>query len=353
MSNVEPTSFNHISFNHTYAADDVSLHIDAGEVELVSVMEKESRLAQGEHYGHLLTPEAPPDALQHQLFGALLEQSAPRLAGQIFALATQLHAAHGAYITLVSLVRAGLPIGVLLMRQLRRLGVDVSHHGVSIIRGHGIDRAALKEVTQRRGTRHVVFVDGWTGKGSIRAELEQSLTGGPVALELLVVCDPAGVADLQATFADEQLPHALLNATVSGLLSRSFLHSAGPRHAARFEASLLEHDLSLQYVNAIDAHLLGNTLIPSPALGTRPLEAAGRALALARLHGARDASRIKASLGESWRALLRRSTRALLLGPDHPEQWAISAFARAKGVPVIRFTDSLPYHCLALLEENQ
>lgn len=348
MSNVEPKFF-----NHTYAVGDVTLHMDAGEVELVSVAQKETRLARGEHYGHLLTPEAPPDALQRQLFITLLEQSAPRLAGQIFALAAQLHAAHGAYITLVSLVRAGLPIGVLLMRQLQRLGVDVSHHGVSVIRGHGIDRAALGEVTQQRGTRHIVFVDGWTGKGSIRAELEQSLTGGSVAFELLVVCDPAGVADVQATFADEQLPHAVLNATVSGLLSRSFLHTAGLRHAARFEASLLEHDLSRYYVDAVDAHLLNDTLMPSAALGTRPLEAASRALELARLHGARDANRIKASLGESWRALLRRRTRALLLGPDHPEQWAISTFAQSKGVPVIRFTESLPYHCLALLEENR
>jgi PELOTA RNA binding domain len=94
-------------------------------------------------------------------------------------------------------------------------------------------------------------------------------------------------------------------------------------------------------------------LIPSPALGTRPLEAAGRALELARLHGALDANRIKASLGESWRALLRRRTRALLLGPDHPEQWAVRIYARVKGVPVIRFTQPLPYHCLALLEEHQ
>src|SRR3546814_1771870 len=46
---------------------------------------------------------------------------------------------------------------------------------ISIIRGRGIDDNALDYVASRHGTKNAVFVDGWTGKGAIRGELDASL----------------------------------------------------------------------------------------------------------------------------------------------------------------------------------
>jgi Phosphoribosyl transferase (PRTase)/PELOTA RNA binding domain len=351
-----PPTISHVTIAHSYLETDLKLHLDLGEVELVDILEKERRLGRGESYGRLLTPETLPNAEQSYWFTVLLEQHGPRIAAQVIKLGQQLRAAHGSHLTLVSLARAGLPVGVLLARYLRTLGCDVGHHGISIIRGHGLDMIALEEIVRERGTKGLVFVDGWTGKGSIRNELNQSLIGHRVLPTLAVLCDPAGIADFQATFEDQLLPHACLNATVSGLISRTFLQdtsprSGGTRHAARFETDLVSADSSLEYVNRIERQVLeGNHVRVST--GVRPINAAAQALELGRAHGVHNPHHVKPSLGEAWRTLLRRNPRALLLGPDHAEQTAILAYAEHKNVPVIRFDHAMPYQGIALLGET-
>jgi hypothetical protein len=341
---------------HSYLETDLKLHLDLGEVELVDILEKERRLGRGESYGRLLTPETLPDAQQSRWLETLLEQNGSRMASQIVSLGLQLRAAHGSRLTLVSLARAGIPVGVLLTRFLRAQGCDVGHHGISIIRGHGLDMVALEEIVRERGVQGLVFVDGWTGKGSIRNELNRSLIGHKCAGQtvtptLAVLCDPAGIADFQATFEDQLLPHACLNATVSGLISRTFLHD-GSRHAARFETALISADSSLEYVNRIECLVLeGNHSSTAP--GVRPINAAGQALELGRAHGVHNPHHVKPSLGEAWRTLLRRKPRALLLGPAHAEQTAIRAFAAHKNVPVHSFDQHIPYQVIALLGEDE
>src|SRR3546814_1281186 len=96
---------------------------------------------------------------------------------------------------------------------------------ISIIRGRGIDDNALDYVASRHGTRNAVFVDGWTGKGAIRGELDASLATSTFKPFLAVVADPAGRADLAATFDDYVIPSGLLNGIVSGLVSRSILNN--------------------------------------------------------------------------------------------------------------------------------
>jgi Phosphoribosyl transferase (PRTase)/PELOTA RNA binding domain len=353
LSSVEagPSTNLHKTVAHSYLETDLKLHLDLGEVELVDILEKERRLGRGESYGRLLTPETLPNAEQSHWFETLLEQYGSRMAAQVVSLGNQLRAAHGSHLTLVSLARAGLPVGVLLTRFLRSQGCDVSHHGISIIRGHGLDMVALEEIVRERGTQGLVFVDGWTGKGSIRNELNQSLNEHKVSPTLAVLCDPAGIADFQATFKDQLLPHACLNATVSGLISRTFLHD-GLRHAARFETDLLISDSSLEFVNRIERLMLeGNH--DSVSAGVRPIDAAAQALELGRVHGVLNPQHVKPSLGEAWRTLLRRKPRALLLGPDHAEQTAIRAYAEHKNVPVLRFDLAMPYQVIALLGEHE
>lgn len=357
MNSVEaspPKTLEHETVPHSYLETDLKLHLDLGEVELVDVLEKERRLKRGESYGRLLTPETLPNAEQSYWFGHLLKQHGPRIAAQVVSLGLQLRAAHGSHLTLVSLARAGIPVGVLLTRYLRSLGCDVGHHGISIIRDHGLDMIALEEIVRERGTKGLVFVDGWTGKGSIRNELNQSLigqkcVGQTVAPTLAVLCDPAGIADFQATFEDQILPHACLNATVGGLISRTFLHD-GPRHAARFETNLTSADSSLEYVNRIE-HLMLEKNLASISAGVRPINAAAQALELGLMHGTKNPHHVKPSLGEAWRTLLRRKPRVLLLGPEHSEQTAIVAYAQHKQVPVHRFDQTMPYQVIALLGE--
>ena len=77
---------------------------------------------------------------------------------------------------LVSLARAGTPVGVLMRRWAQhRHGLDLPHYAVSIVRGRGIDANALRWLAAHHDPADVVFVDGWTGKGAITRELAAAL----------------------------------------------------------------------------------------------------------------------------------------------------------------------------------
>ena len=66
---------------------------------------------------------------------------------------------------LVSLAGRVLPIGILMRRWAAYAhGVDLPHYTISIVRGRGIDRVALRHLAQRYDPARVVFVDGWTGR---------------------------------------------------------------------------------------------------------------------------------------------------------------------------------------------
>jgi hypothetical protein len=81
-------------------------------------------------------------------------------------------------VILVSLVRAGVPLGVLLKHQLEKTQ-PCFHYGISIIRDRGLDLAALNAIIRQHGADNIVFVDGWTGKGAICRQLTQSLSSYP------------------------------------------------------------------------------------------------------------------------------------------------------------------------------
>ena len=76
----------------------------------------------------------------------------------------------------VSLARAGTPIGVLLHRFAKSEGWDSIHYSVSIVRDKGLDLSAIAEiVVSHEDVSQLIFVDGWTGKGTITRELKKSV----------------------------------------------------------------------------------------------------------------------------------------------------------------------------------
>ncbi len=109
----------------------------------------------------------------------------------------------------------GFRFGVLLNRALKALGRDVAHFGVSIIRDKGIDGNAMRYILERRPIEGLVFVDGWTGKGAITTELEQSFKAySDEKLRLVVLADPAGRSRLAASGEDWLIPSGILKHSV-------------------------------------------------------------------------------------------------------------------------------------------
>lgn len=336
-----------LCFSGSYACEDVCFLLKPVDLAPTEVTTKEGLIQSGaRHYSEMLSVESPPEQAYIALYRDALARNGARLAQDIANLARSLlERATGDEIVIASLARAGTPIGVLLTRALRRMGVRTTHFSVSIIRDRGIDLTALAYIASRHRPGDVVFVDGWTGKGAIAGELAASLAGRPMGFVpwLAVVADPAGRADLAATGDDYLIASGLLNGIVSGLISRSVLNDAvvgpGDFHACVYYRDLVSADVSREFVDTIDA--LVRNAIPVP-LARSASERAADAAACAtmidevklRYHIA-DRNRIKPGIAEATRAVLRRVPERLLIRDmDDPDVRHLVHLAVARDIGI-------------------
>lgn len=309
------------------------------------------------------TPPAEyrPTPRHEVLFAQALGAHADRVALLTRVLARRIAREHSAAPVLVSLIRAGVPAGVLLRRALALDGIDAPHYAISIVRGRGVDARALEYVLARHPSERLVFVDGWTGTGTIRAELEQALAGharahgGRVGPRLAVLSDPGHVAELCASREDELIPSACLNCTVSGLIGRT-VFDADAFHGVRVYREFADRDASRRYVDTISdrftaveealpaALAAAAALAPADGRGLREVHAVQAERAIA------DAHHVRPGIGETTRVLLRRAPRCVLIDPRRRDRLAhVLLLARERSVPVV-LRSSEVYACFALTD---
>ncbi len=342
----------------SYAADDVGwLLTDLSGVALEAPTEEREEAVQqgGAHYAESLPHEYQPDAAYLELYRDALTASAPRIAQAVGTVAELVLAGRGRDVVLVSLARAGTPVGVLLRRwAARRHGLDLPHYSVSIVRGKGIDRLALRHLAEHHDPASVVFVDGWTGKGAIARELAAAVDGTGFDPDLAVLADPGRCVRTFGTREDWLVPSASLNSPVSGLVSRTVLNDrlVGPAqyHGAKFYAELAGSDVSGAFVDAVTAEFDGVT-DTAPAADREP-DFAGWA-AVDRIvadHGIGDANLVKPGVGETTRVLLRRVPWKVLVRAGAPaaDLAHVRLLARRRGVPVEEVAE-LTYSCVGLI----
>ncbi len=304
-------------FSGSYAPEDVTFLLKQVALKPTSLAEKERLIQSGErHYSEMIGAEALPGADYLALFHAAERRNRDRLARDIASLAAHLGARTGREVVLVSLARAGTPIGVLLLRMLRHLGVPAVHYSISTIRGRGIDLEALRHIAARHDPADAVFVDGWTGKGAIAGELRRSLADRPFgfAPTLAVVADPAGQADLAATADDYLIASGLLGSIVSGLVSRSILSpetfGTGDFHACVTYPQHAPHDRSRAFVNQVfdAARLSAAIAIDHPPARRAQLrqDCAAMLRQVMERTGAADPNLVKPGIAEATRVFLRR-----------------------------------------------
>jgi Phosphoribosyl transferase (PRTase)/PELOTA RNA binding domain len=350
-------------FSGSYAPKDVTFLLKPVELRATGVAAKERLIQSGRrHYSEMIAPETPPGPAYMALYEQALERNGGRLARDIGALARALaeRAAGRPEVVLVSLARAGTPVGVLLRRALERLGVAAPHYSISIIRDRGIDRQALAHIAERHDPVDAVFVDGWTGKGAIAAELRRSLADAPLGFRpfLAVVADPAGRADLAATDEDYLVPSGLLNAIVSGLVSRSILNSElvrpGDFHACVHYPEFAAQDVSRAFVDSVAA-LAPAGPVRLPATRPDAAERCDRAVAdLMERFSVTDRNRIKPGIAEATRAVLRRVPERLLLrDPDDPDVRHLVHLAGEKSIEVDLLPPEFPFRAVSLIRNVQ
>ncbi|WFU14430.1 cysteine protease StiP domain-containing protein [Bradyrhizobium sp. CB3481] len=351
-----------IPFSGSYDPADVIFLLKPVTMATTDVADKEAAIQSGlRHYSEMIAPENVPGPAYLALYHAALERNGARLAQDVSSLAEHLAERRpGREVVLVSLARAGTPIGVLLTRTLRVRGHRASHYSISIIRDRGIDRIALAHIAARHDPGDSVFIDGWTGKGAIAGELRTSLADRPFgfAPELAVVADPAGQADIAATDDDYLIASGLLNGVVSGLVSRSILNAevVGPEdfHACVTYPQYGEADLSRAFVDTIAPLVAAAS--PQPIGGhtarRKLLNRRCEAMIDAMLErcGTRDRNRIKPGIAEATRALLRRMPDRLLLRDlGDPDVAHLLHLADEHGLRVEPLGDRSHYRAVAIV----
>ena len=209
----------------SYKAEDVMLLLKdiTGMVEPEDTKTRESKIQSGVHYCEMLPKEYVPTKKYEEIYEEMLNLYAEKVGKAVSILSENIYASQKRPV-LVSLARAGIPAGILIKHYLEtKYTIQVPHYAISIIRGKGIDNNAMRYILERHEGINLIFVDGWTGKGAIKRQLEEALKDYRCNKQLAVIADPAGVADLYGTSEDLMIPSSCLNSTVSGLLSRTFL----------------------------------------------------------------------------------------------------------------------------------
>lgn len=313
-----------------------------GLVEPQDTAERERMIQKGTPYCEMLPKEYEPSAAYMRAYRWALENHGRQVAQAAAVAARGIFQSRGRHAVLVSLARAGTTAGILIRRYARQyLGADFPHYTISIIRGIGIDGNAMRHILARHRPEQIQFVDGWTGKGAILGELRRAVAAYPgVNPGLAVLADPAHIAEIWGTRADLLIPGSCLNATVCGLLSRTFLRSdiIGPEdfHGAAYYADLAARDLTADYLGAIGAHF-PNLAMATPA--DRLADPGAEVAAIQRDFGIRDVNHIKPGIGEATRVLLRRLPWKVLVHrlDDRENLGHLYALAAEKGVEVAQY----------------
>lgn len=355
----------------SYAPDEVGwLLQDLSDVTLEAPTEEREEAIQsgGAHYAESLPVEYQPSEQYQELFHAALKTSAARLARAVGAVTEIVLAERSPRPVLVSLARAGTPVGVLMRRWARfRHGLDLPHYAVSIVRGRGIDANALRWLAAHHDPADVVFVDGWTGKGAITRELAAALRAFETSEgvtgfdpEIAVLADPGSCVRTYGTRDDFLIPSACLNSTVSGLISRTVLRSdlVGPHdfHGAKFYRELAAADLSPAFLDAVAARFPDVTeAVDAQAKDllcadrTPTWEGWAAVERISEEYGIHDVNLVKPGVGETTRVMLRRVPWKVLAragaGADLDH---VRLLAEQRGVPVEEVAD-LPYTCVGLI----
>jgi hypothetical protein len=360
-----------INFSGSYSLEDVQILLKPIKMPVTPISEKEYWIqSEQKHYSEMISEESLPSAEYLALFYKILALNRQRLAIDLLTLASKIHYQKHGVIVLVSLARAGTPIGILLKRILQNyFNRQCYHYSISIIRERGIDTQALNYIlNQHSNPNALTFVDGWTGKGVIAKELNTSIRafnqqyGSTISADLYVLNDIAGVATVSASFEDYLIPSSLLNSTISGLISRSILNKnyiqQGDFHGCIYYQEFEKYDISQWFINQVMTAVAEFIDVFPPINPTNKSSTVSYReqsdvfiSQLKKQYNIFHVNLIKPGIGEATRVLLRRSPYLLILKNLQAEETAhLVMLATQKNIPIIENL-TMPYQAVAIIAE--
>lgn len=329
----------------SYRGDDVTILLKdiTGMVDPLENKVRERYIQSGTPYSAMLPLEHLPSPKYMRLFYDALTRYSSVTATAVASVATKIYHEKGRSVVLVSLARAGTSIGILIKHYMEKyFAVSPVHYTISIIRGQGIDRNAMRYILTRHAAEEIQFVDGWTGKGAIRNQLKEAMHDYPaVDSGLAVLSDPAYVAAKCGTHDDFLIASSCLNSTVSGLISRTFYRpdiiGADDFHGAMYYEKFKPEDLTYRFLDAIEAEFQTPERVPKSSATTAEVHFGIEEVRSIMAHfDINDINLIKPSIGEATRVCLRRIPWKILVHSLHDDEHLghLYELAREKGVPV-------------------
>ena len=327
----------------TFRPEDVCLLLTdiTGKLTPKPTEERERLIQGGVHYSEMLPLEYTPSQRYIAEYYRALEDFGIDTAKAVMEVSEKIYHKKREGIVLISLARAGTPIGVLIKRYLRRkYGIDAPHYTVSIVRGRGIDEAAMSYILKKHPAGYIQFIDGWTGKGAILDELYTAVIpfigGQDKRLLLGVLADPANITDICGTHDDIPIASSFLNCTVCGLMSRTVIYpgiSANEFHGVAFYDEFRAEDRTYEFIERIENCIEGFDI-----------QGFEEVRKIAEQFGISDINFIKPGIGETTRVLLRRIPDLVLIAENaepryvaHLVQLAVEKHVPVQHYPLLRY----------------
>lgn len=341
----------------SYKATDVVLLLKdiTGMVEPQSTEEREKLIQSGKHYSEMLPIEYIPTEKYMKVYKEALKTYAKPTAWAVGRLADKIIDNKGNDVVLVSLARAGIPIGILVKRYImKKYQISVPHYSISIIRGRGIDSNAMDYLLRLYKPEQLLFVDGWIGKGAILNELKNDISVYKgVSQDIAVIADPANVTELCGTHEDILIPSSCLNCTVSGLISRTFLRDdiigKDDFHGAVYYEKLKDSDLSYEFIETIENEFDMDVKIEDKIISGHGIDEVRN---IADKFKIDDINMIKPGIGEATRVLLRRVPWKVLINErcqGEQQLRHLIRLAEEKNVP-IEYYPLKHYKCCGIIK---
>ncbi len=317
----------------SYKKDDVIVLLKdlTGTMEELSAESREKAIQSGIHYSEMLPQEHIPTKEYEALYEKALNDKKTEIAKDIAVVSEIMMTHTNGKPVIISLARAGIPVGILMKRYLKKKGIECSHYAISIIRDKGIDINAMNYIYEKENGKveNFFFVDGWTGKGAIKnqlieavSELKQDSKWKNLRDDLYVLADPANITPYRGTKEDFLLPSACLNSTVSGLTSRTILNNQiheNDFHGAVYFEKFESIDKSNEFLDIVEAEFAKiDDVIPNEEKlnGKSGMEIVND---ICKNFHIIDYKKVKPGIGETTRVLLRRIPWKVLINTDETD----------------------------------
>lgn len=353
----------------TYKKDDVIFLLKDISDMIVEEdnMTREKKIQSGTHYSEMIPIEYQVSDEYLNLYRTKLKENKEKLAFAIGVMSEKILKRHDENVVLVSLARAGTPIGILAKRYIKqRYNLDLPHYTISIIRDRGIDINAIKYIINKhKDSSKIQFIDGWTGKGTIANELKKAcdelegIFNMKFDSSLAVLADPCGYSNVYGIREDFLIPSACLNSTVSGLVSRTVLRDdligKDDFHGAKFYKELKYVDESNNYLDTISACFKNEYQNIDETMKDWTEDIITKVgncdvKNIKQKYDIEDVNFIKPGVGETTRVLLRRIPYKILVDDlNNKKLKHILILAKEKNVEVEEF-DFKAYSCCGIIK---